>query len=894
MKPTFLSHFLTPILLFCGVATLPLQAQSYKDPTLSPEERTTDLLRRMTLEEKIAQIRHIHSWNIFDEQDLNETKLQEFVGDLCWGFVEGFPLTGESCHRHMRRIQEYMVKHTRLGIPVFTVAEALHGSVHEGSTIYPQNIALASTFNPELAYRRAAEISKELHYQGICQILAPCIDVVRDLRWGRVEESYGEDPFLNGIFAYEEAKGYLDNGISPMLKHYGPHGNPLGGLNLASVHCGVGELHDVYLQPFKRVVTSLPIHAVMSTYNSWNRVPNSSSHYLLTEVLRNRWGFQGYIYSDWGAIDMLHTFQRTASNQAEAAVQAIVAGLDVEASSECFPHLAALVKEKKVDEGIIDKAVSRVLLAKFRMGLFEDPYGDRFAGHSLHSQENIQVARQIADESTVLLKNDKDLLPLNLSQLKSIAVIGPNADQVQFGDYTWSRTNQDGITPLEGIRKQVEPVGIKIRYAKGCNMMSMDTTQIAAAVEAARQSDAAILFCGSASASLARDYHETNCGEGFDLTDLSLTGAQGKLIQAVHATGKPVVLVLINGRPLSINWADKFVPAILEAWYPGSMGGIAVADALFGDYNPGGKLTVTFPKSVGQIPLNFPAKPSSQIDGGKNPGMPGNMSRVNGPLYPFGYGLSYTTFEYSDLQVSPKVITPNQKVTVTCKVTNTGKRAGDEVVQLYLRDVVSSLTTYEKNLVGFERLHLKPGETKEVRFMLDRKDMELLNAKNDWVVEPGEFRVMAGASSEDIRLSDKFAVVEYGMNGVWSETGNSKGDVISASTEMQDVGMTLDNDLKTCWQGNKGDYIPFALENGAKIDGLSIAWKKENTGEADFEIQLSGGGGQFLTVYSGSVSKFNEWMSYTFKGTTASDLRILLNSDGLGVAEVKINQLKKE
>lgn len=271
-----------------------------------------------------------------------------------------------------------------------------------------------------------------------------------------------------------------------------------------------------------------------------------------------------------------------------------------------------------------------------------------------------------------------------------------------------------------------------------------------------------------------------------------------------------------------------------------------------------------------------------------------DMKGVNGPLYPFGYGLSYTTFEYSDLQVSPKVITPNQKVTVTCKVTNTGKRAGDEVVQLYLRDVVSSLTTYEKNLVGFERFHLKPGETKEVRFMLDRKDMELLNAKNDWVVEPGEFRVMAGASSEDIRLSDKFAVVEYGMNGVWSETGNSKGDAISASTEMQDVGMTLDNDLKTCWQGNKGDYITFALENGAKIDGLSIAWKKENTGEADFEIQLSGGGGQFLTVYSGSVSKFNEWMSYTFKGTTASDLRILLNSDGLGVAEVKINQLKKE
>ena len=430
-----------------------LQAQPYKNPSLSPEERTADLLQRMTLEEKIAQIRHIHSWNIFEEQELNKSKLQEFVGDLCWGFVEGFPLTGENCHRHMRHIQEYMLNHTRLGIPIFTVAEALHGSVHEGSTIYPQNIALASTFNPELAYLRATEISKELHYQGINQILAPCIDVVRDLRWGRIEESYGEDPYLNGIFAYKEAKGYLDNGISPMLKHYGAHGNPLGGLNLASVHCGIGELHDVYLQPFKKVITSLPIQAVMSAYNSWNRVPNSSSYYLLTEILRNRWRFQGYVYSDWGAIDMLHTFQHTASSQTEAAIQAISAGLDVEASSECFPHLIAMVKEKKIDEKLIDKAVSRVLLAKFRMGLFEDPYGEKYEAQSLHSRENIRVARQIADESTVLLKNDKGLLPLNLSELNSIAVIGPNADQVQFGDYTWSRTNKDGVTPLEGIRK---------------------------------------------------------------------------------------------------------------------------------------------------------------------------------------------------------------------------------------------------------------------------------------------------------------------------------------------------------------------------------------------------------------------------------------------------------
>ena len=795
MKPTFLSHFLTPILLFCGVATLPLQAQSYKDPTLSPEERTTDLLRRMTLEEKIAQIRHIHSWNIFDEQDLNETKLQEFVGDLCWGFVEGFPLTGESCHRHMRRIQEYMVKHTRLGIPVFTVAEALHGSVHEGSTIYPQNIALASTFNPELAYRRAAEISKELHYQGIRQILAPCIDVVRDLRWGRVEESYGEDPFLNGIFAYEEAKGYLDNGISPMLKHYGPHGNPLGGLNLASVHCGVGELHDVYLQPFKRVVTSLPIHAVMSTYNSWNRVPNSSSHYLLTEVLRNRWGFQGYIYSDWGAIDMLHTFQRTASNQAEAAVQAIVAGLDVEASSECFPHLAALVKEKKVDEGIIDKAVSRVLLAKFRMGLFEDPYGDRFAGHSLHSQENIQVARQIADESTVLLKNDKDLLPLNLSQLKSIAVIGPNADQVQFGDYTWSRTNQDGITPLEGIRKQVEPVGIKIRYAKGCNMMSMDTTQIAAAVEAARQSDAAILFCGSASASLARDYHETNCGEGFDLTDLSLTGAQGKLIQAVHATGKPVVLVLVTGKPFAIAWEKEHIPAILVQWYAGEQEGGSIADILFGKTNPSGHLTVSFPKSSGHLPAyynhlptdrGFYHKPGSYEQPGRD-----YVFSSPGPLWAFGHGLTYTTFEYADLQIEQT--TDSVKVLVTVK--NTGTRAGKAVPQLYVRDVFSSISTPVRQLKAFQKVELKPDEEVQVPLHFAIEDLAFTNENGQTAVEPGNFEIQMGDASDHILLKDIISIGKTSADGHQTEQRQAgkeigKGTIISIKGMVRDVQAT--------------------------------------------------------------------------------------------------------
>lgn len=561
------------------------QAYPYKNASLPVGERVEDLLRRMTLEEKIAQIRHIHSWNIFDGQTLDEKKLSAFAGNIGWGFVEGFPLTGENCSKNMRLVQKYMIERTRLGIPVFTVAESLHGSAHEGSTIYPQNIALGSTFNPALAYQKAASTSRDLHAQGMRQVLAPCIDVVRDLRWGRVEESYGEDPFLCGVFACAETSGYLDNGISPMLKHFGPHGNPLGGLNLASVECGVRDLHDVYLKPFEMVITRLPVMAVMSTYNSWNRVPNSASRYLLTDILRKQWGFKGYVYSDWGAIEMLQNFHHTAGSPAECAVQSISAGLDVEASSECYPYLKELVEKGQMDISVIDEAVRRVLAAKFAAGLFEDPYGEKFGKQEMHDAESVALSRKIADESTVLLKNENGLLPLNIDRIRSIAVIGPNAAQVQFGDYTWSRNNKDGVTPLEGIKRLVGDKAT-VRYARGCSMMSKDTSAISEAVEIASQSDVALLFCGSSSASLARDYNQVNCGEGFDLHDLQLTGAQSELIRAVYETGKPVVLVLVAGKPFCIPWEKEHIPAILAQWYAGEQAGSSIADILFGKVNP--------------------------------------------------------------------------------------------------------------------------------------------------------------------------------------------------------------------------------------------------------------------------------------------------------------------
>ena len=352
-----------------------------------------------------------------------------------------------------------------------------------------------------------------------------------------------------------------------------------------------------------------------------------------------------------------------------------------------------------------------------------------------------------------------------------------------------------------------------------------------------------------------------------------------------------MVLVLINGRPLSVNWADKYVPAILEAWYPGSKGGIAIADILFGDYNPGGKLTVTFPKTVGQIPFNFPAKPASQVDGGKNPGPKGNMSRINGALYPFGYGLSYTTFEYSDMEINPKVITPNETATVTMKVKNTGDMAGDEIVQLYIRDVLSSVTTYEKNLAGFERVYLKPGETKEVKFQIDRKHLELLDSDMKWVVEPGDFVIMAGASSEDIRQTVILNVEDYRVRNARLEAEKPESPV-SASTNIESAMNVLDGNSSTYWQGNKGDYLTFALKGNPKVDEVSITFVRENNLPATFEVQLSGGGGQFLTVYSGTVEEYGKSQTYKFKGTTASDLRILLNDDRIGISEVDIVKSK--
>ena len=751
---------LSAILIITSIS-ISAQTLVYKQNTAPIEERVNDLLQRMTIKEKIAQISHLHSWMIFNGQELDMEKLESASNGLSWGFVEGFPLTGMSCRKNMQLIQRYMVENTRLGIPIFTVAESLHGSVHEGSTIYPQNIALGSTFLPELAYRKAVMTTEDLHAQGIHQVLSPCIDVVRDLRWGRVEESYGEDAWLCGLFGIAEVNGYMDNGISPMLKHYGPHGNPLSGLNLASVECGMRDLHEIYLKPFEMVIANTPILAVMSTYNSWNRIPNSASHYLLTDVLRGQYGFKGYVYSDWGAIEMLQSFHKSAHTPKEAAWQALSAGLDVEASSNCFPHLKEDFNTGELDIDVLNEAVGRVLYAKFKMGLFEDPYGEQYAKTMMHNPQSIALSREIANESTVLLKNENNLLPLNKNELRAIAVIGPNADQVQLGDYTWTRDNKDGITPLEGIKNLVGD-DIKVNFAKGCSMMSLDASDIAEAVEVARTSDVALIFCGSASAALARDYKNTNCGEGFDLNDLNLTGAQGQLIKEVYATGTPVVLVLVSGKPFVLSWEKQHIPAILAQWYAGEQAGASIAEILFGEISPSGRLTFSFPRSTGHLPVYYDHLPS---DRGfyKNPGSydsPGRDYVFSSPsaLWSFGHGLTYTTFAYNSLQLDKEHYQAGDTIVASVEVKNIGQRAGKEVVQLYVNDKVSSVVTPVHQLRGFEKIEIQPDETKIVTIRVPVNELYIVDNKNQRVLEAGEFEIQVGSAADYILLSKTIVI----------------------------------------------------------------------------------------------------------------------------------------
>lgn len=892
----------------------------YEDPAATLDARIENLLQQMTLEEKTCQMVTLYGYKRVLKDALPTPEWKQMLwkdgigaidehlnGFQQWGLPPSDNENVWPASRHawaLNEIQRFFVEDTRLGIPVDFTNEGIRGVESYKATNFPTQLGLGHTWNRELIHQVGLITGREARMLGYTNVYAPILDVGRDQRWGRYEEVYGESPYLVAELGIEMVRGLQHNHqVAATAKHFAAYSNNKGareGMARVDPQMPPREVENIHIYPFKRVIREAGLLGVMSSYNDYDGIPIQGSYYWLTTRLRKEMGFRGYVVSDSDAVEYLYTKHNTAKDMKEAVRQSVEAGLNVRCtfrSPDSFVlPLRELVKEGGLSEEVINDRVRDILRVKFLIGLFDAPYQTDLAGadDEVEKEANEAVALQASRESIVLLKNTDNTLPLNIDKIKKIAVCGPNADEEGYALTHYGPLAVEVTTVLEGIREKAQGKA-EVLYTKGCDLVDAhwpeseimeypltpdEQAEIDRAAANARQADVAVVVLGGG---------QRTCGENKSRTSLELPGHQLKLLQAVQATGKPVILILINGRPLSVNWADKFVPAILEAWYPGSKGGTAVADILFGDYNPGGKLTVTFPKTVGQIPFNFPYKPASQIDGGKNPGPDGNMSRINGALYPFGYGLSYTTFEYSDLEITPKVITPNQKATVRLKVTNTGKRAGDEVVQLYTRDILSSVTTYEKNLAGFERIHLKPGESKEIVFTLDRKHLELLNADMKWTVEPGEFAIMAGASSEDIRLNGILTVEDYQARLQALESQNPVSPV-TASTDMENVLNVLDKQKNTVWQGNKGDYITFALKNGSKINEVAIAFKRDNGLPAEFEIQLSGGGGQFLTVYSGTVSQYGELISYPFKGTTASDLRILLNDDRVGIAEVVLKE----
>lgn len=892
----------------------------YENPKADINDRIDDLLRQMNLDEKTCQMVTLYGYKRVLPDDLPtpewKNKLwKDGIGAIdehLNGFVQwGLPPSDNPyvwpASRHawaLNEVQRFFIEETRLGIPVDFTNEGIRGVESYKATNFPTQLGLGHTWNRELIEKVGYITGREGRLLGYTNIYAPILDVGRDQRWGRYEEVYGESPFLVAELGIRMVKGMQrDYQVASTGKHFIAYSNNKGareGMARVDPQMSPRELEYVHAYPWTRVIPEGGMLGVMCSYNDYDGFPIQGSFYWLTQRLRKQMGFKGYTVSDSDAVEYLFSKHNTAKDMKESVYQAVMAGLNVRCtfrSPDSFVlPLRELVNEGAIPMDVIDDRVRDILRVKFLIGLFDHPYQEDLARADLevNSIENQAVALQASRESLVLLKNKDKLLPLDLKQIKNIAVSGPNADDVSYALTHYGPLAVDVVSVLEGIKNKVGNE-VNVFYSKGCDIVDEhwpdseiieypltedEQKEIDKAVADAKKSDIAIVVLGE---------NSRTAGENRSRTSLDLPGRQLQLLKAIHETGKPVILILINGRPLSINWADRNIPAIIEAWYPGSQGGTAIADVLFGDYNPGGKLTVTFPKTVGQIPFNFPAKPFSQVDAGKVMGLKGDMAGINGSLYPFGYGLSYTSFEYSDLTLSSKAIIDKENLTVSCKVKNTGKYAGDEIVQLYVRDLVSSVTTYEKNLVGFERIHLLPGEEKEVAFVIQPRDLQLYNIDEEWVVEPGDFRVMVGASSEDIRLQDVFTVVE---------NADTKGRSIQKSEELRVVSTpfsstaknVLDNDFSTYWEGKKNDCLTFPINSQQAIDYIDIVWHEGTDLNSTFEIQLSSGGGQFLTVYKGKPSRINVPEKYVFKESMATDLRIIVDSGVLKIAEVYINR----
>ncbi|MDD3601523.1 MAG: glycoside hydrolase family 3 N-terminal domain-containing protein [Defluviitoga sp.] len=753
----------------------------YKDHNQPIEERVKDLLNQMTLDEKIAQLGSYWSYEILENGEFSTQKASKLlnfgIGQITRpGGATGF--SPKQTAKLVNEIQKFLVNKTRLGIPAFIHEECLSGYMTKGATIFPQMIGIASTWQPELCEQMTSRIRDQMKTLGIHQGLSPVVDVTRDPRWGRTEETFGEDPYLVLSMGVSYVKGLqsdnIKNGVVATLKHFVGYGVSEGGMNWAPAHIGERELREIFLLPFEAAIKEGKAKSVMNAYHELDGIPCGASKKLLRNVLRDEWNFDGIVVSDYFAINSIMDYHKVASDKEQAAIKALTAGIDVELPAfDCYKEpLKKAVESGKLPITFVDDAVKNILRLKFEMGLFENPFVDlEKVPENLDLAEDRKLAYEIAVKSLVLLKND-GILPLIRDNypIKKVAVIGPNANSARnlTGDYTYlthlETLEQDAFgtsamkgiefseselpitTIYEALKEKLIPLGIEVSYSKGCEINDKDKSYFTEAVNLAKSSDVAILVLGDKSG-LTKD---CTTGESRDSSTLKLPGVQLELLREIKKTNTPIILVLVTGRPYSLEWADKHVSAILEAWLPGEEGGNAIADIIIGNRIPGGKLPISFPYHAGQIPVFYNHKPS----GGRSHWWGDYVDYPTKPLYPFGYGLSYTTFEYSNLEITVE----ETNVFISCEVKNIGQFEGEEVVQLYINDEVASVTRPVKELKGFKRINLKPNETKKITFELPIEVLAFYDENMKFVVERGDFKVLIGSSSEDIRLKGNFFI----------------------------------------------------------------------------------------------------------------------------------------
>ena len=753
----------------------------YEDPSAPIEKRVQDLVKEMNLNEKAGQLTTLYGYGavLKDSLPTPEWKNEVWkdgianIDEQLTGQRKSkvFSLPYSSHAAAINKIQRFFIEDTRLGIPVDFTNEGIAGLKHEKATSFPREIGQGCTFDKELIHSIGVVEGKEAKALGYTNVYAPEVDVSTDPRWGRVVSCYGSSPYLVGQLGNAMIEGMQQQGIASTLKHFAVYSIPIGGRDggvRTHPMVALREMRELYLEPFRETIETAHPLGVMASYNTYDGVPVIASKQFLTDILRKEYGFNGYVVSDSRAVEYVYQKHHVAVDYEDAIRQVLEAGLNVRTDftkpSDYITPLIDAVKNGKIPMSVINERVAEVLNVKFRLGLFDHPYVEDTAAADaiVHNEESRQLSLRAAHEAIVLLKNDhapsqeNNLLPLKVSSLKTIAVIGPNATEVKSLWTGYGPSDFDVVTVLQGVKNEVG-AGVNVLYAKGIDhtdphwpesdienfpLTDVENQSIDSAVKIARESDVVIMVLGDDGKTV---------GEGHSRVNINLPGHQEQLLEAVAATGKPVVLLLINGRPLTINWAAAHVPAIVETWYLGETTGTAIADVLFGKYNPAGRLAISFPKSAGQAILSFPMMPGDEGQG---------AARVKGFLYPFGYGLSYTSFQYADIKVNPAEPKKGSDISVSFTVTNTGKTTGEEVPQLYINDEVSSVTTYVKKLRGFARVSLKPGESTNIVFKITPHDLGLYDREMKFTEEPGWFTAMISSSSEDIQLKERFEVVK--------------------------------------------------------------------------------------------------------------------------------------